>query len=522
MSSPSSRACAHVAPSREEFSCDVPLLYRCRTSRVDMNLGERIRGGTKWLLAGNLGGQVLQFVFGIILARLLAPSVFGALIIIQIYTGLAGFVTGGGTGVALVQSRNVERHHFDVVFTIQLAMGCMIYLAFFSVAPWFAEWYHNPLYIDLFRVSALNFILRPFVNVPNARLQREMRFREMATLSVTALAFTGSVSIGLARGGWGVWALVIGGLAGSAFNAIFSLAMTKWLPRLKFDALVVRQMGLFGLKVNITDILTYLRDQSSNFIVSRTMTPSAIGLYNKADSLSRIPASTVSNAAYQTVFRALVEVQDNRDRSRYIYFRTLSLVLVYTVPFYAGLFWLAEPFIHVVFGEKWDDAALPLQILAVAGLVFGIENISGAVLAARDQLTREIWVQIESWIVLVGFTLVGIRWGISGVAVAMVIQRFYISFRMFMLATRSVGGGVADLARAFVPGAILGALVFCSLLAGNLIVKSWAVAPSQVVYLAIMVLFGGAIYAGAFLFLPIRALGSESLRWKRILRIAKD
>ena len=143
-----------------------------------MSLGDSIRHGAKWLLAGNIAGQALQFGFGIVLARLLVPADFGALVTVQIFTGLAGFIAAGGTGQALIRAKEAKHEDFQVVFTIQLMVGILIYAAFFVAAPYFARWYGQPLYRDLFRVSAISFLLRPFLNMPNVWLTREMRTTE--------------------------------------------------------------------------------------------------------------------------------------------------------------------------------------------------------------------------------------------------------------------------------------------------------------------------------------------------------
>ena len=149
-----------------------------------MSLGDSIRHGAKWLLGGNVAGQVIQFGFGVVLARLLVPSDFGVLVTVQIFTGLAGFIAGGGTGQALVRAKEAKHEDFQVVFTIQLMIGVLIYAAFFAAAPFFARWYSQPLYTDLFRVSALSFILRPFANMPNVWLTREMRFKQRMIINL--------------------------------------------------------------------------------------------------------------------------------------------------------------------------------------------------------------------------------------------------------------------------------------------------------------------------------------------------
>jgi O-antigen/teichoic acid export membrane protein len=111
-----------------------------------MSLGNRIRHGAAWLFVGNSGKQVLGFLFGVVLARLLAPEDFGILLTIQVFTGIAGFVAGGGMGQALVRAKEASQQDYDIVFTLQLGIGCLIYAGFFIAAPWFAKWYGTPLY----------------------------------------------------------------------------------------------------------------------------------------------------------------------------------------------------------------------------------------------------------------------------------------------------------------------------------------------------------------------------------------
>ena len=74
-----------------------------------MKQGTSIRAGTAWLLSGNLSRRVLEFLFGVILARLLLPADFGVLITIQIFTGAAGFIAGGGMGQALIRAKVAEK-----------------------------------------------------------------------------------------------------------------------------------------------------------------------------------------------------------------------------------------------------------------------------------------------------------------------------------------------------------------------------------------------------------------------------
>lgn len=488
---------------------------------VDMNLGNSIRSGTKWLFAGNLGGQLLQFAFGVALARLLVPADFGLLVTVQIFTGFAGFIAGGGTGQALVQAREVEKRDYQVVFTIQLLIGFLIYGFFFIAAPWFADWFGQPLYVDLFRVSAISFLLRPFVNVPGALLQRAMRFKASAIVATATSVISGMVSIILASYGWGVWSLVLGGLLGSLLSAVLLLRVAAWVPRFSMDREIASRLGSYGFKVSLNSIVEYVRSQIPNLVATRLMGTVAVGLYNKAASLNVMPMSIIGSSPYQAVFRALAQTQDNLDQSKYIYLRTMTLVVVYTLPFNVGLAWLAEPFISVVYGDKWLGVVQPLQILAISVLFRCVTNPAGAVLEARNLLTQELRIQLETLALLAIGCLLGYRWGISGIAWASVAGSVYACLRTASVANSRLGVSHIELLRALKPGLILNGLLFASLLLADSFWPADLAKADSAYYLFIMSGIGGLVYTASFLYLPMRETEAEAARWKLWLGLTR-
>jgi len=485
-----------------------------------MQLGELIRSGTKWLLAGRVGNQLLQFVFGVVLARLLVPADFGMLVTVQVFTGLAGFVAGGGMGEALIRAKQAEERDFQVVFTIQLAICALIYAFFFSIAPWFAIWFDEPLYEDLLRISALSFMLRPFTSIPRSMLSREMRFKAVAMAEMATMLSTGVASVLMALSGYGVWSLVWGGLLGSLLNALILVYHTRWKPRPLFDAQVGRTFGIVGVKFSINHILDYLRMQVGNLIVSRILGPAATGLYNKAISLNAMPINMIGGSAFQTVFRAISSEQDNLDKAKYMYLRMMTLVSVYALPFYVGLWWLAKSFIVVIYGEKWADSADVLVIIVIIGLFQCLTFPAGALVAALNALGKEIVIQIEVLVLLVAGGLYGVQWGIQGVAWAAIGVGLYQAFRMSLLANSCVGARYRELFKAVRPALLLNGILFLTLMLADFIIFGRHFADDSMGYLIGMGGVGVITYTLAFLFIPIEALDAEVMRWKKTLRIA--
>ncbi|MCC6201484.1 MAG: lipopolysaccharide biosynthesis protein [Gammaproteobacteria bacterium] len=482
-----------------------------------MNLGDTMRSGVRWVIAGRAGQDLLHFGLSIVLARLLTPTDFGLLATVQIFTGIANFVAGGGMGQALVQAKGIEPRDTHVVFTAQLCICTLIYAFFFMTSPAFAAWFNEPLYEDLMRVSALTFLIRPFSNTPNSLLHRAMRYKATAFANIVILCVTGSVSVLLALLGAGVWSLVLGGIAGGIANAITAAALTRWRPRILFDASTLRRHAGYGLKVSLNDIVQYLRQQSGNFVISRFMGAEAVGLFNKAVSLNDKPRGVLNSAAYKVVFRALAKTQGDLNQSRYLYLRTLNLVSVYTLPIYLVLWWTAEPFIVVVYGSHWAEAAPILRIVMFSVLFDILSSQSGAVTAARRLLGRELSIQIASWVILIIAICIGYRWGASGVAWALVVNAIPLALLMARLAARELQVRPRDILRALHP-----ALALNAVLAAALWVADWCARVAfpyhPVTYTAWMAGIGFLCYALCFLLLPIPQLASEAARWKNILR----
>jgi len=482
-----------------------------------MSLGESIRHGAKWLLGGNVAGQALQFAFGIVLARLLVPADFGVLVTVQIFTGLAGFIAAGGTGQALIRAKEAKHEDFQVVFTIQLMIGLLIYSVFFVLAPWFARWYSEPLYTDLFRVSAISFILRPFSNLPNVWLTREMQFKQRTVINLLSVTLGSAVSVALAWQQFGVWSLVFGGIAGTVVGIVALISVTPVRPKLRFNATVTRELGVYGLKVASNDLVSYIRSQTPNFFLGRLEGPAIVGLFNKADSLAKTPR-IVAGSVYDPVFRSLAKTQDDLDQSRYIYLRTVMLLSVYMMPLFVGLAWLAQPFVAFVYGPKWSASAAPLAILSLVGPLASIGYPSGAVLAAQNWLGREIFVHLTQTALFAASCVIGIRWGLSGVAWGILLSEALSALFIAFLVTRCLKSTFVQLAASLVPGILLNLLLIGTLLLVDMLLPPGFIEAQPFFYMMTMSISGAAVYVSAFLVLPIPSLAGEVARWRKRLR----
>lgn len=485
-----------------------------------MSLGAAIRSGASWLLFANLSNQAMQFVIGVVLARLLTPADFGMIVTIQIFTGLASLVAAGGMGQALIREKSVEPRDFHLVFTTQLLIGFGIYALFFVTAPLIAASFGDPLYTDLIRISTFTFLTRPFNNLPSVILSREMRYKEASKIGLTAGLGTGVAGILMAWSGMGVWSLVLSGFVGAAVNITLLMRLTGFRPHLIWDPASVRRFAGFGAKISANDIASYARRQSANFVISGQMGAYTVGLYNKGDSLAEIPFFTVGAALYEALFRALSKVQDDLPETLRLFMRSITMLVVLTLPLYVGMYWLAEPFIVSVYGAKWREAAQPLAILACSGLFTAMGMPAGAVLAAQNMLGRELVVQSALLVTTLLAIFLGMRWGMSGIAVGIVVARGFAMVHILWVVRQRLPLTLPHLIHAAAPGVGLALLMISAFWLADLALPAGLSQTHPFAYTMVNGACGVMAYSVGFLFLPIPALAGERERWRRTLRLS--
>lgn len=486
------------------------------SSTNSMSLGQSIRNGVKWLAFGKVGNRLFEFAFGVALARLLVPADFGMIATIHIFTGFVGMFVAGGMGQSLIRAKRVDEGDFTAVFTLQLGVGACVYLGFFAAAPLIARFFDNPLYADLIRVSALTFLLRPLVTLRNAWLNREMNFKSRTLVDVATGFFGGAVSVCLALAGLGVWSLTLSGLIGALFNYAWLARLTPLRLRLNFDTATMRKHAGYGARIVGNDFVDYVRAQTRTLILSKLAGPAFLGLFNKSESLSRLPNQLLMSPTMEPLFRGMSKSQHDVDQIKYLYLRSITLLMAYTAPAYALLWWIAEPFITFVYGEKWTAAGTPMSTLVLVGPLLIVHLPSSVVLAVRNRLTQEMIATAINIPILAFACWFGLRWGLNGVAWGVVIAAAIHAAQLYALVLRALPTRPRELLQAVTPGLLLGGATFVVLAGVHAMVSDRAVGQ-PLFYLALMSVLGGGFAIAAFLFAPLPSLASESARWRELV-----
>lgn len=402
-------------------------------------LKRQVISGVSWVALANVAAQILQFIITLVLARLVAPDEFGLVAMIAVFIGFAELFSELGFGLALVQRKTIEERHLSSIFWLNIATGIALTGILTVCSPLIAGFYNEPMLIPLTTVIALNFTIGALNDVQTAILQREMQFRRMVLIQTLSIGAAGVIAIILAAAGWGVWALAAQMLAQTVVEVVVMWFTTSWKPKFLFDMSAIRELMRFSLNLVGSNVFAYWIRNADNLLIGRFVDSSSLGLYAKAYSLMLLPITQVTRVLSSVMFSALSRIQDEPERIKGIMLRAHRVIGLVTVPMMAGLIVVADPFVRTLFNEKWAGMIPILQVLCLVAIKQPLGSTMGWVFQSQGRTDLQLrWTAINGVITIISF-LIGIRWGVMGVAWAYAIRSYVIWYPSISVPGRLIG-----------------------------------------------------------------------------------
>lgn len=429
-----------------------------------MSLMSSATRGVFWSGISQFSTQLYQFIVMIILARLLFPEDFGVIGMAVIFTGLVQTINELGLSAAIIHKKNINDNHLSTSFWISLGLGIILFITTVIISPYIADFFKNELVGPVVSVLSIGFILGSFGVVHRSLLQKNIEFKKIAVTEISASVMSGTVSIILALLGFGVWSLVFGTIINNFTRVVLLWKVCTWRPSMTFDLTSFTELFSFGAHVMGSQFLNYFDSNVDYLLIGKFLSATALGHYTLAYQLSTFPLTKISSIITSVTFPTFSIIQDDNDSLRYAYLKVNKYISTITFPLLAGLIMVAPDFIPLVFGEKWAPMIVPLQILCVAGALKSVGTTVGSILLSKGRSDIQFKWNIFTAIVLTIAILIGLRYGLTGVAMAITIMSFLLFFIIQSIANNLINLNFSDYFKALYPATTGSILVIISLL----------------------------------------------------------
>lgn len=388
------------------------------------DLKKKTINGIVWSATEQFSVQGIQFILGIILARILLPSDYGMIGMLAIFIGISQSLTNAGFSHALIQKKDPSNDDYSTVFYFNIAISIVIYSTLYLSAPSIAEFYNTPLLSDLTKVVGLNIIINSFSIVQTTKLSKILDFKAQAKASLSSVIISGLIGIYLAYQGYGVWSLVAQSLVRNIINTAMLWIVTRWVPAIIFSKNSLKVLFRFGSRLLYASLLSTVFDNLYTLVIGKIYRADELGFYTRANQFQQLPSQNITSIIQRVTFPVLSSIQDDDDRLLVSYRKIIRFSAFVVFPLMLLLASIAEPLVRLVLTEKWIQSAAYLQILCFAGILYPIHSINLNILKVKGYSDLFLKLEIYKQILLVIILLITYSFGIKAMIYGQVVLSF--------------------------------------------------------------------------------------------------
>ncbi|HHU34612.1 MAG TPA: lipopolysaccharide biosynthesis protein [Bacteroidetes bacterium] len=387
-------------------------------------LKDKAISGASWSLTGRLLQQGVQFLIGIILARLLMPEEYGLVAMALVFITVFYVFVDSGFSTAIIQRKEITKSDLSTVFYLNLGVSVIAFIILYLLAPLIAKFYGNIQLVRIVRTLSLMIILYALTIVQNSLLVRDIRFKIKTRIELVSQILSGIIAIYLAYKGYGVWALIWKTLLNQIFVNIQLWMSNRWLPSFEFNKNSFKELFGFSNKLLVSGIIDRVYQQINRLVVGKFFPAAELGYYTKAEQFNNLPSHTISNSLMSFLLPVFSKMQDDIERLRRAIVKVIKIVMYFNVNAMLLMFILSEPLIIGLLGEQWRGAVPYLRLLVFVGLFYPMHTINVQILTALGR--SDLFLKVEVYKKIIGSTsvLLGIFVGIQAMICGMIVTSF--------------------------------------------------------------------------------------------------
>lgn len=453
---------------------------------MSTSLKQKTISGVIWSSLQRFGTMGISFISNIVLARLLTPDDYGCIGMLMIFIALSNTFIDGGFGSALIQKKRPTSEDYSTIFFWNIFLSLVLYGVLYLCSPLIADFYDLPLLSKVLRVQGLVLIVNAFGIIQANQLRKQLKFKSIAQVSLTASIISVIVAIAMAYMGCGIWSLVAQQIVIPLVTTVLYWVYSSWRPLWVFSKSSFRELFGFGSFILLSSLINTFCNNLNGLLIGKFFNASSMGYFTQSKKIEDIFSTSIESVISQVTYPILVEVKDDIERLKNVIERFNSLLLYIVMPLMLLLNLLATPIIELLLGNQWLPAAPYLEILAFQGIAMGLQGVNYNSIAAIGYSKSLFNSTIVKRVVSVSLLILGMYLGgIKGILWGMVLSSFFFCIYNSILVHRYIGYTLLKQVKDLLPVICLNVISYTLAYASHLCFR----VDSYFLYITILVVY---------------------------------
>ena len=390
-----------------------------------------------WVAIDGVGQSLLQFVIGIILARILLPEEFGTVGVIAIFIALSMVFVNSGFGFALIRKKHVSEADYHTVFWFNIFVSVLFFAILWFTSPLIADFYNEAILSDVVKVVSVNLLINAASSIQNVKLTRNFKFRQLTVIGIISKIISGSLAIYMAFSGFGLWSLVYKELIGNITRMILLWVGGKFLPKFIFSKNSFRELFSFSSKLLYSGVSSTVLRNIYPVLIGKFFSLSEVGYFNRAEGLKNMSIHLLTGMIQKVTLPMFSEIQDDQEAFKRNYTKVIQLTVLLSGYPLVLLFVTGEPLTEFVYTAKWLPMVPMLKILVIGGIFYPLNALNYNMIGVKGRSDIVMNLSFSNQALTLVSIGVGIIWGLMGLVVAYSIKSV-ISYLLVVYFTNKV------------------------------------------------------------------------------------
>lgn len=383
-----------------------------------------------WKFAERISSQLVSFVVSIVLARILAPSDYGAIAMVMIFVTLANVFVEGGFSSALIQKKDADKLDFSTVFYFSVVFSIILYAVLYISAPHISRFYGKDYEIltPVLRVIGLQVIVLGVNSVQQAYVSRKMMFKKFFCSTLVGTIMSAAVGLIMAYSGYGIWALVGQQLTSAITNTLVLYLVTRKLPGLMFSFQRLKGLFSYGAKIFGASLLVSLFLDLRSLIIGKIYSAKDLAFFDRGRQFPNLIVTNINSSVGAVLFPKMSQEQDNKERIKQTCRNSIRFSSFVMMPLMLGLAACAEPFIRILLTDKWIECVPFLQLFCVIYMFYPMHTANMQAIKALGHSGTYLKLEIvKKSLELIGLLLV-MKISVTAIAINMAVLTTLFTF----------------------------------------------------------------------------------------------
>ncbi len=440
------------------------------------NLKSKTISSMIWSAMQRFGVLFLSFVSNLILAWYLSAEDFGAIGMLTIFISLSETFIDSGFGAALIQKSEPTELDYSTVFWTNLSISIIIYIILFFCAPFISNFYNLEILTPLLRVKAIVIIIQGFRLIQTTRLQKQLNFKRISIIYLTASFISTVVSIISAILGAGVWALVIKTLLDTFIRTVLFWIIGKWKPMFKFSKQSFSELFSYGGVMLSTSIIITLYNNCLSLIIGKAFSATELGYYTQASKLETVPTTAFEKIVNQVTFPVFSKLQDDIEKMKKGLQKLVICISYVCFPMMIFFIVSAVPIFRLLYPPKWDPSIPYFQYLCLVGMIVSVNTMNTNLIKATGKKGLYFKLQVIKRIIGIILIIASVYFGMTSLLIARIVIEYLFFVINASVTNKTINYKLFEQIKDILPNYILSILVG----AITFIISKWIVLPISI------------------------------------------